>query len=187
MICAPARQAHPGGRRGGATYDALDPSLAPDVPVVVAPARVRWPSLGNVLGRSAGWTVVVVGVVLMPLPGPGTLVVVAGLRILVPYHRWAAASYDRVRDRAVGAARAGVATWPRVAASVAGVLWVAALSGMYAFDVSIPRMSLLGLTVGPALPFRSTATAVGLVVSSLASVGATVYSIVRLRPHREPA
>ncbi len=127
----------------------------------------------------------VVGVVLMPLPGPGTLIVVAGLRILVPYHRWAAASYDRVRDRAVTAARAGVATRLRVAASVAGVGWVAVLTAAYAVDVQVPHASALGLTVGPSLPFHSTATTVGLLVSALASAGATAYSIVRLRPHRE--
>ncbi len=123
-----------------------------------------------------------VGIVLMPLPGPGTLVVVAGLRILVPYHPWAAASYDRVRDRAVAAARAGVATRTRVAVSLLGVLWVAALSGTYLLDLSIPRTTVAGLTVGPSLPFHSTATAVGLLVSGLASAAATGYSIARLRP-----
>ena len=127
-----------------------------------------------------------VGVVLMPLPGPGTLIVVVGLRILVPHHRWAAASYDGVRDRAVAAARAGVATLPRVVASIAGALWVAALTGAYAADLSIPRTSVIGVSVGPSLPFHSTATVVGLVVSSVAAAGATLYSIVRLRPHHEP-
>jgi hypothetical protein len=128
---------------------------------------------------------VVVGVVLMPLPGPGTLIVVAGLRVLVPYHRWAAVSYDRVRDRAVAAARAGVASRPRVVASIAGVVWVAVVAGVYAADVSIPRTDVIGFAVGPSLPFHSTATVVGLVVSSLASAAATLYSIVQLRPRHE--
>ncbi len=162
------------------TYGSVEPSGLPDE---VTRTRTAWrPSLGGLVGRATGWTLVVVGIVLMPLPGPGTLIVVAGLRILVPYHRWAAASYDRVRDRAVAAARAGVATRPRVLASLAGVVWITVLSGMYVVDVSIPQTSLLGLTVGPSLPFHGTATAVGLVVSSLASAAATLYSIARLRP-----
>jgi hypothetical protein len=184
VICTLDKRRDPGGTPGTTTYAAREAGLVADV---LAPARVRWrPSLSGILGRVAGWTLVVVGVVLMPLPGPGTLIVVAGLRILVPHHRWAAVAYDRVRDRAVAAARAGVASTPRVVASLTGVLWVALLSGVYAADVSIPRTDVLGLTVGPSLPFHSTATVVGLVVSSLASVGATLYSIVRLRPDREP-
>lgn len=126
-----------------------------------------------------------VGVVLMPLPGPGTLIVVAGLRLLVPHYRWAAASYGRLRDRAVTAARAGVATPLRVVASMAGVLWVAVLAGIYTADVSIPQTSVLGLTIGPSLPFHSTAVVAGLLVSSLASAVATLYSIARFRPRRD--
>lgn len=121
----------------------------------------------------------------MPLPGPGTLIAVLGLRLLVPHYRWAASSYGRLRDRAVAAAQAGVATPPRVVASIAGVLWVAVLAGMYTANVSIPQTSVIGLTIGPSLPFHSTAVAAGLLVSSLASAGATLYSIARLRPHHE--
>lgn len=176
MTCTLVRHSGTSDTRGHDTLRDVDPS----------PALRRRPLLGRVVGLTVGWTVVVLGVVLMPLPGPGTLIVVAGLRILVPHHRWAAASYDRVRDRAVAAARTGVATVPRVAGSIAGVVWIAAVSGLYAADVSIPRTSVAGLTIGPSLPFHSTATVVGLVVSSLAAAGATVYSIARLRPPREP-
>jgi hypothetical protein len=184
VICTLDKQRDPGGTRDTTTYAAREPGLVSEP---IAPARVRWrPSLSGILGRVAGWTLVVVGVVLMPLPGPGTLIVVAGLRILVPHHRWAAVVYDRVRDRAVAAARAGVATTPRVVASLAGVLWVVVLSGAYAADVSIPRTDVIGLALGPSLPFHSTATVLGLIVSSLASAAATLYSIVRLRPRREP-
>lgn len=173
---------------GARPYTAIGGSRGPSsLPSAVPGVESRRSPLRNVLGRVAGWTLVVVGVVLMPLPGPGTLIVVAGLRILVPYHRWAAASYDRVRDRAVAAARAGVATGPRIIGSVAGVGWIAMVTGIYLADASIPQVSLFGLTVGPSLPFHSTATIVGLVVSSLASAGATLYSVVRLRPDREPA
>ncbi len=180
VTCALAQRCNPGGGPTMTVDDPRDTMLASDAVARAHPRRQR--SLSSVFGRAAGWTVVVVGVVLMPLPGPGTLIVVAGLRILVPYHRWAAASYDRVRDRAVAAARAGVATRPRVVVSIAGVVWVAVLTGMYVVDVSIPQATVLGVTVGPSLPFHSTATVVGLFVSSVASAGATLYSIVSLRP-----
>lgn len=124
----------------------------------------------------------VAGIVLLPLPGPGTLIIVAGLRILVPYYRWVAVSYDRIRDEAMAAARAGVATWPRIAASTAGILWLAALSGMYAANIAIPQMSFIGVTIGPSLPFQSTAVVVGLFLSSIAAAAVTIYSIARFRP-----
>lgn len=153
------------------------------LPTATRPSR----SLRGVAGRAGGWTIVALGVVLMPLPGPGTLVVVAGLRMLVPHYRWAAASYDRVRERAVAAARAGVATRLRVVASLVGVLWVFVLAGAYVVDASIPQANLLGVSLGPSLPFHGAATAVGLVVSALASAAATGYSVVRLRPARAAA
>lgn len=181
MTCAALAQRRDLGRAG--TTGHAEPVVETDV-ASSAPATAvrRHLSPGSLLGRVAGWTVVLLGIALMPLPGPGTLVVVAGLRILVPHHAWAASIYDRVRDGAVAAARAGVSTGPRIAASVAGVAWVAVLTGAYAVDASIPEVGLLGLSVGPSLPFHSTATVVGLVVSCLASAAATGYSIVRLRP-----
>ena len=54
-----------------------------------------------------GWAVVVVGIVLIPLPGPGWLVVFAGLAILATEFawarrllRWAKAQLERARDKA---------------------------------------------------------------------------------------
>jgi uncharacterized protein (TIGR02611 family) len=38
---------------------------------------------------TGGGTVVVVGIILMPLPGPGTLIVLVGLAILATEFRWA--------------------------------------------------------------------------------------------------
>ena len=59
-----------------------------------------------------GWTVVVVGIVLWPLPGPGLLIILAGITILARQHAWARRLLAPLREKAVEAARFGVATWP---------------------------------------------------------------------------
>lgn len=47
-----------------------------------------------------GGVIVIAGVVLMPLPGPGILVVLAGLAILGTQFEWAQDLLDRARTRA---------------------------------------------------------------------------------------
>lgn len=50
------------------------------------------------LGRTAaGIVVVVAGIVLLPLPGPGTLVILGGLALLARDHDWAARLLNRGR------------------------------------------------------------------------------------------
>jgi uncharacterized protein (TIGR02611 family) len=49
-------------------------------------------------GRTAlGVTVTVAGIALLPLPGPGTVVILLGLALLARDHEWAARLLDRAR------------------------------------------------------------------------------------------
>lgn len=66
----------------------------------------------NALGRIgrdvAGVMLILLGLVLIPLPGPGLLVVLAGLYLLAKDHPWAARLLDKGRarlDRATSAVR----------------------------------------------------------------------------------
>lgn len=36
-----------------------------------------------------GWIVIVVGIILLPLPGPGTLIILGGVSLLAQEFRWA--------------------------------------------------------------------------------------------------
>ena len=131
----------------------------------------------SVLTLVAGWAAVMLGVLLVPLPGPGTLVAVAGLRLLVPHHAWAARVYEPTRDRAVRAAAAGVATWPRVALAAVGPVGVLAVAAAYAVEPDVLD-----------LPFAGVATTAGLLVSGLAAAALVAVSVVRWGPsqNREP-
>lgn len=103
-----------------------------------------------------GWVLLLAGIVLFPLPGPGLLLGVAGLGILARYQRWAARRVDRWRVRVELSAARSVRTHPRAWASIAvtallaasGVLWLWAPSQPSWW--SLPTWTWLpgGLTAG---------------------------------------
>lgn len=52
---------------------------------------------------AVGFTVLAVGIVMLVTPGPGLLVIIAGLAILAHQFAWAASALDRARARAAQA------------------------------------------------------------------------------------
>ena len=52
---------------------------------------------------AAGFTVLTVGVVMLVTPGPGLLVIIAGLAILAHQFAWAATALDKAKARAAQA------------------------------------------------------------------------------------
>lgn len=79
-----------------------------------------------------GGLLVVVGIILFPLPGPGLLLFVLGFGLLAREFEWAERRVELVRDRALVEARRGVATHRRAWTSMtvcallaaSGLLWV---------------------------------------------------------------
>lgn len=101
-------------------------------------ARVRAMPSGRLVWRVgitlAGVAVIVVGVVLLPLPGPGWLIIFAGLGLLATEYPWAARLLSALRDLVarwtdwLGRQRRSV----QVVAGVSGVLFlVAVLAGVW--------------------------------------------------------
>lgn len=131
-----------------------------------------------------GWVLIPVGIVMMPAPGPGTLVLVAGIALLARRYTWAQRVLEPLERNAVAAAKFGVATWPRIAFSALGGLWLAALGVVWWINPEIPEFDVLGVGFGPALPAGGWVTALGLWVSAAAAMGLLVYSIVRWREPR---
>jgi len=88
----------------------------------------------------AGFVVVLVGLAMIPLPGPGVLVTAAGLALLALEFVWAERVLERTIDHMGKATdrvkRAGLAQ--RVILGLLGVLVVAAaLTAAYAWDVPL--------------------------------------------------
>ena len=116
---------------------------------------------------AAGGALLVVGVLLLVLPGPGLLLVLAGLVVLASEFPALERYVDPVRHRAMKAAEDSVASPPRLAGSVlAGMLLIAA-----------------GVVWGlvESLPFGGWSTGASLVLSGLVLLGLLVWSYRRVR------
>lgn len=142
----------------------------------------RFKRLSERTGREVlGWTLVVIGIPMMPLPGPGTIVLVTGIAILAPNHPWARRVLDPLRRKAVDAARFGVATWPRITWSALGGLWLFFLGVVWWYAPDIPEFTVLGVGFGPELPAAGWATGLGLITSAVVAWGLLIYSFRRWR------
>ena len=65
-----------------------------------------------------GWALVIAGIAALVLPGPGLLLLAAGLFVLSQQYEWAERRVDPILDRALISAAIGVASKWKVALSV---------------------------------------------------------------------
>lgn len=68
-----------------------------------------------------GWTLVVLGIAALFLPGPGLLMLFSGMAVLSQQYEWIRKRVDPVKRMALEGASHGVQSWPRIAASLLGV------------------------------------------------------------------
>lgn len=85
-----------------------------------------------------GWLLLVAGVAALVLPGPGLLLMAAGLAVLSQQYTWAERLLDPVLLRALRAAAEGVETWPRVIMSTIGALAIGAFGVVWLVDPDMP-------------------------------------------------
>lgn len=86
----------------------------------------------RLLLETVGWLLLVAGVAALVLPGPGLILLFAGLAVLSQQYTWAERWVEPVRLRALRGAAESVETWPRIIAScvfavglgACGVLWI---------------------------------------------------------------
>lgn len=133
-----------------------------------------------------GWILVPLGIIMMPAPGPGTLVLVMGIALLSRHYVWAQRILDPLERKAIEAAKFGVATWPRIGVSLLGVLWLVVLGVIWWVKPTIPEFEILGVGFGPELPAAGWGTSLGLWTSAVAALGLLVFSIVKWREPRRP-
>lgn len=142
-----------------------------------APAKPgRW-STRKLAVTVVGTVLLLAGVAALVLPGPGLLLLLAGLVVLSTEFDWAARRVDTVRARAFDVSAAGVATWPRIVFSTLGACALVAVGVFWWMDPRIAEIWILG----PALPFGGWTTGSILVLSGLVALGLLVYSIQRFR------
>jgi Putative transmembrane protein (PGPGW) len=127
-----------------------------------------------------GWVLVCGGIAALVLPGPGLLLLLAGLVVLASEYAWAERKVEPLRRRAFEAAEFSVSAWWRIAITALGGLWLVGLGVVWALDPRIPEFWVFG----PRLPAAGMGTAVSLVVSGLLVWGLMIYSIKRFRGRR---
>jgi hypothetical protein len=128
-----------------------------------------------------GWTLVAIGIPMMPLPGPGTLVLVAGVALLAPHYAWAQRILEPLKVKAIEAAQYGVATIPRIVVSALGGLWLFGLGVLWWASPTIPEFTVLNVGFGPELPGAGWGTGIGLMTSAVAAWLLLTYSVRRWR------
>jgi uncharacterized protein (TIGR02611 family) len=86
-----------------------------------------------------GAALLAVGLAMMVLPGPGILVIVAGLAVLATEYMWARSLLDKAKTQAEKAQEAAVASRSRTAGTVVFALLMIGLGvAMLVVDVDVP-------------------------------------------------
>lgn len=130
----------------------------------------------RILLEILGWTVLVVGILALFLPGPGLLLTFSGLAILSTQYAWAKRWMHPVRMRALRGAAEGVETPFRIFLSSIGALCLVAVGVLWLFDPPAPGWWPLReewwLFGGPSV-------AITMLGSSAVAIGLLIYSVHR--------
>lgn len=127
-----------------------------------------------------GWALVLAGLAALVLPGPGMLMLFAGLAVLSGQYQWARRLLRPVKIQALLGAAEGVETMPRIVMSTLlalgvggfGVLWVLQPPAPGWWPLAEKWWLFGGRTVG-----------VTLLLSCAIALGLLVYSLRRFRGH----
>ena len=130
-----------------------------------------------------GWTLVVGGIAALILPGPGLLMLFAGLAVLSQQYEWAERRLRPVEIMALKSAAEGVQTWPRIIASCIGALTIAAVGVVWGIRPDVPGWWPLAEKWW--LP-GGWATAGTLIASSILALAMIVYSYRRFHGVEDP-
>lgn len=134
--------------------------------------------------ESLGWTLVVVGIAALVLPGPGLLLLFAGMAVLSQQYDWAERRLEPVKRQALKAAADGVRTVPRIVVSALGALFVAGVGVVWGLSPAVPSWWPLddGLWLPGGWGFGAS-----LIVSSVIALGLLAYAVKRFHGMTEEA
>ncbi len=125
-----------------------------------------------------GWTLVVLGLAALVLPGPGLLMLAAGLAVLSRHYHWARRYLKPLKENAFHAAALGVKTIPRITASCMSSFVIMTLGVVWIMEPTTPHWWFLE---DKWWLFGGTGTGVSLILSSMIALALIVYSVRRFR------
>ncbi|MFC6287793.1 PGPGW domain-containing protein [Nocardioides sp. GCM10027113] len=132
----------------------------------------------RVLLEGLGWLLVAAGIAAIFLPGPGLLMLFAGVVVLSQQYEWAERRVEPLKQRALKAASDSVETWTRIVASSGVALVLIGFGALWIWDPPAPGwwpMSDGWWLVG------GWATGLTQVLSGLIALGTIAYSYRRFR------
>jgi hypothetical protein len=130
-----------------------------------------------------GWILLASGVAAIFLPGPGLLLMVAGLAVLSERYEWAERRLEPVKVMAFKAAADGVQTWPRIIASCSGAIALGAVGIYWGIQPDAPDWWPIGDNWWLIGGWGTGAT---LILSAVIALGFIVYSFRRFRGVPDP-
>ena len=120
-----------------------------------------------------GWTLLVVGIAALVLPGPGLLMMAGGIVLLSQQYEWAERRVEPIKREAMRGAANSVETWPRIILSSIVIALIAAGGVLWFVGPDVPgwwpvadRWWLPGGKATSISQFGSAALAIGLLVWS---------------------
>jgi hypothetical protein len=128
-----------------------------------------------------GWTLVLLGIAALVLPGPGLILLALGLVVLATQYEWAERRLEPVKERAIKTASDGVETWPRIIMSTLGALGITAVGVVWGLSPAAPGWWPLADKWW--LP-GGWGTGSSLIVSGLIALALVVYSYREYRPEK---
>lgn len=135
--------------------------------------------LRRIFLESLGWLLVALGLVALVLPGPGLLMLFAGLALLSTQYEWAERRVAPVQKAALKAAAESVETWPRILFSILCAWGIIAVG--VEWGIHPPAPSWWRLADKWWLP-GGWAIGTTLIGSGLIALGLIIYSFRRFRP-----
>jgi hypothetical protein len=136
----------------------------------------------RVLLEVVGWALVLAGIAALVLPGPGLLLLAAGLFVLSQQYEWAERRVDPILDRALIGAATGVESLWKVALSVLFALGLGACGALWIASPPVPGWWPLG--DGWWLP-GGLPTGITQIASAVVALGLIVWSYRRYHGHPE--
>ncbi len=135
----------------------------------------------RVLVEGLGWLLVAVGLAALVLPGPGLLMLFAGMALLATQYEWAERRLEPIRRAALRTAADGVKTWPRIIMSVLFSLGLVALGVFWGVGPNAPSWWPLSEKLWL---FGGWGTGGTLIASGLIALGMIIYSYLNFRQKR---
>jgi hypothetical protein len=97
------------------------------------------PDVRRIATESLGWLLVLAGLAAIVLPGPGLLMLFAGMALLATQYDWAERRLDPIRTAALKTTADSVKTWPRIALSLFGAALIVTAGIVWGLQPPVPN------------------------------------------------